>query len=97
VFQFDGVDTWKYHDITLMPLPQGSSFEPQDLKIDLDAAGPESECDQDDYWNAYAHSADDKYRPNTSLVDSTKDEPNSEDAYWAQYVTVQGPFFLPSI
>jgi hypothetical protein len=95
VFQFDGVDTWKYHDVTLMPLQQGSSFEPQDVKNDLDAAGPESECDQDDYWNAY--SADDKYRPNFSLVDSTKGEPNSEDAYWAQYVTVQGPFLFPSI
>ncbi|KAI0322709.1 hypothetical protein OF83DRAFT_1080114 [Amylostereum chailletii] len=87
VFEWDGVDSWKFHDANLMPFPTGYAE-------DESPQGPKtpSEGDDDDYWNSYGGPDEDA----DALVgrqpfNAAKDDVDtSEDAYWAQYAAVQG-------
>jgi hypothetical protein len=51
--------------------------------------------DDDDYWNAYGAGNDDSDTSDYSqdVLDAKKDDAKTEDAYWAQYSTVQGQSF----
>ncbi|KAJ8495850.1 hypothetical protein ONZ51_g1441 [Trametes cubensis] len=51
---------------------------------------PQDDSDDDDYWNAYGSTdiGDSLYGGSAPV--SAKDSASSEDAYWAQYASVQG-------
>jgi len=104
IFQWDAEDGWKYHDANLLPFPPGSQESLQDVLADavakssspvanlhpkLSLAGGEvSKNDDDDYWNAYGAQGDDDIHPEPETLPLTME--SSEDAYWAQYASVQG-------
>ncbi|KAH9849783.1 hypothetical protein C2E23DRAFT_736548 [Lenzites betulinus] len=51
---------------------------------------PQDDSDDDDYWNAYGSTdIGDSVYPSSAPM-SAKDTTSSEDAYWAQYASVQG-------
>ena len=100
VFEWDGKETWKYHDANVMPFPSGTHPSLGDapasiasIPISVSESGGEKQDkggdgDDDAYWNSYGVDDDDRAQlpPSTS-----KDEMDaSEDAYWAQYASVQG-------
>jgi hypothetical protein len=89
---------WLYHNVALMPFPADSdpSFERAYAIYAPDDFLPEpaynitvTEEDDDSYWDSYGGGDDDADR---APVSSNKFDPNpnSEDAYWAQYSAVQG-------
>lgn len=102
VFEWDGEESWKYHDSTVMPFPPGtrhflgnpaahsaSDFIPSpSVGGEQQIKGAISNSDDDDYWNLYGAEDD----SGTKLLPSTiKGEADvSEDAYWARYAAVQG-------
>ena len=104
VFEWDGEGSWKYHDANVMPFPPGTrpSFgdgpanDASHLVPILEFGGEkqnkdgDSDVNDDDdaYWNSYGVEKDDA----TQLLPSTSKEERdaSEDAYWAQYASVQG-------
>jgi hypothetical protein len=111
VFQWDGVDAWKYHDASTAPLPQ-SNFEspaaaisastaisvpvPQTSHTFEQRAHSEDEGD-DDYWNSYGAS-DDIDREHAGRQFASQDSSSvGEDAYWAQYGSVHGNLLLTSL
>ena len=105
VFEWDGEGSWKYHDSNVMPFPPATrptleeavpgspsvsipvpQFDGQ--KQDKGGKGEGDNDDDADYWNSYGAADDGGTLP---LQSSTKDETDaSEDAYWAQYASVQG-------
>jgi len=101
-FQWDGHDTWKYHDANLMPFPRGSRPSLMDtaptasIVQNADASQhPDSKhhtnSDNDDYWNSYGAQADgDEDLPKKSAAYHRENSEMGEDAYWAQYASVQG-------
>ena len=89
--------SWQYHNLAPMPFPKDShsalcdaiaihqsscDFLPDSLNVVVD--GNDNE---DSYWNSYSQKGDD---PPPALDSKPDQSLNSEDAYWAQYATVQG-------
>lgn len=105
LFHWDTTQAWKYHDLRLMPFPSSSSPTLQESRNSASRAGPPlhssldlvPEADQidsnsdDSYWDSYGAAGHDLPSPsrNASMPD-----PVGEDAYWAQYASVQGCYFL---
>ncbi|KAF8642411.1 hypothetical protein AX16_009676 [Volvariella volvacea WC 439] len=91
VFYWQPDAGWKYHNIALMPFPPSSYssllFRPIGSH-DSAIARDHDDNDDDAYWNSYSHSDSFADPPH----EHTKDDAHlsSEDAYWAQYATVQG-------
>lgn len=103
-----GEDGWKYHDTNVMPFPPGSLPSLQDVLTEASAktfgdSSPlqqpsygnlfgvieEEASDDDSYWNAYGAHDDGE----TPIIHEPKPvAANGEDAYWAQYASVQGQF-----
>jgi len=99
VFLLDKISGhWLYHNVALMPFPANSysSFDDAINAYSHEDFLPEQahdflvkeENDDDDYWNAYGAGDDDCRR--SSSANYLNADPNSEDAYWAQYSAVQG-------
>jgi len=98
VFLWDS-NQWLYHNLALMPFPPKSYSTFNDA---LDAYTSDDflheqsypvTANGDSYWNSYGNDSD---QPSISAnpLDAI---PSSEDAYWAQYATVQGlPLLLLS-
>ncbi|KAJ3988628.1 hypothetical protein F5890DRAFT_1583337 [Lentinula detonsa] len=93
VFLWDPVDSaWKYHNLASMPFPVGATLKVADAveqqespSLEIQVKGDE---DDDDYWNSYGSDDAKEHIPrNKSNGDLTI---GSEDAYWAQYASVQG-------
>ncbi|KAL7285296.1 hypothetical protein ACG7TL_000391 [Trametes sanguinea] len=51
---------------------------------------PQDDSDDDDYWNAYGSTDIGDSHYSSAAQASAKDAASSEDAYWAQYASVQG-------
>ncbi|KAG0708891.1 hypothetical protein DFH29DRAFT_870512 [Suillus ampliporus] len=100
LFEWDDQDGWKYHDSQLMPFPSTSRSTLQRANVESSAAGevlrrPSAAVfavatdpdDEDHYWNAYgaplSHSI-------SALAPRGGTTDGGEDAYWAQYSSVQG-------
>jgi hypothetical protein len=103
VFEWDGEESWKYHDSTLMPFPPGTrpSLDDPAAHAALDSIpspsfggeqrvkGATGDGDEDDdYWNSYGVEDDSGLKPLPSTGKGEADV--SEDAYWARYAAVQG-------
>ncbi|KAI0669923.1 hypothetical protein C8Q78DRAFT_976572 [Trametes maxima] len=81
-------------DVLVPPMPENPvsmptlSAAPYTRSYDHEL--PQDDSDDDDYWNAYGSTdiGDSTYGSGAPL--SSKDDPASEDAYWAQYASVQG-------
>jgi hypothetical protein len=103
VFEWDGQDSWKYHDSNVMPFPPGIHPSLTDAVAtattisasessgeNRDKGGhDDDDSDDNDYWNSYG--TEDKgmqFPPPTTKGESDP----SEDAYWARYASVQGMF-----
>ncbi|THH15983.1 hypothetical protein EW146_g4589 [Bondarzewia mesenterica] len=105
VFQWDPSDSnWKYHDANLMPFPptshvsldealapQGSPDARSHHNPNLEE-GMHSESDDDDYWNSYGgHDDQGEPEPHERRAAYSKSGSEAgEEAYWAQYASVQG-------
>ncbi|KAH7880706.1 hypothetical protein F5879DRAFT_904796 [Lentinula edodes] len=90
VFLWDPVDSsWKYHNIASMPFPISATLnvtdavEQQTPSLAIQVKGDED----DDYWNSYGSDVTKEHIPRNK---SNGDISGSEDAYWAQYASVQG-------
>jgi len=90
-----GTEGWQYHNVALMPFPANSYASLTDA-MTLSSAHdflPEQHAtinvaDDDDrpYWDSYGQG-----EPSDSISGASLDpDPSSEDAYWAQYSSVQG-------
>jgi hypothetical protein len=105
VFEWDGQDSWKYHDSNVMPFPPRTHPDLSDAiaaaatvpapELSGEKKGKNEEGDGDgddnDYWNSYGREDSDlQLLPSTS----TDETDASEDVYWAQYASVQG---MPSV
>ncbi|KAH8988834.1 hypothetical protein EDB92DRAFT_2089513 [Lactarius akahatsu] len=102
VFEWDGEESWKYHDSNVMPFPPGTHQSLSDAVAGADtitipvpeSKGPKSgnggddTDDDDDYWNSYG--AEDAYSMQPSPSVGRDEVDASEDAYWARYASVQG-------
>jgi hypothetical protein len=103
VFEWDGEESWKYHDSTVMPFPPGtrpflddpaaraasdSVSSPTSGVERVKGATSDGEDDDDDYWNSYGAEDDSGIKLSSSTSKGEADV--SEDAYWAQYAAVQG-------
>ncbi|KAF8973952.1 hypothetical protein BDZ97DRAFT_1912399 [Flammula alnicola] len=97
VFLWDNNSGWQYHNVALMPFPANSyptfdrayaAYAPDDFLPEPSYNVSVTDEDDDSYWNAYG-GGDDSEHPSIS-DDALAANPNSEDAYWAQYSTVQG-------
>ena len=109
VFEWDGQESWKYHDSNVMPFPPGTHHSLSDAVANAatitipvpELKGPTPETrgngdggndtdDDSDYWNSYGAEDTCSMQPSPSM--GRDDVDASEDAYWAQYATVQGVF-----
>lgn len=110
VFEWDGQESWKYHDSNVMPFPPGTHDSLSDAVASAttitipvpELKGPQTESrgnggggdddtdDDDNYWNSYGAENTGSVRPSPSMGRDEADA--SEDAYWAQYASVQGVF-----
>ncbi|KAI9445167.1 hypothetical protein H4582DRAFT_1871148 [Lactarius indigo] len=102
VFEWDGQESWKYHDSNVMPFPPGTHQSLSDAVAGADTITipvPESKApksgnggddtdDDDDYWNSYGAEDACSMQPSPSVGRDEVDA--SEDAYWARYASVQG-------
>ncbi|TBU48361.1 hypothetical protein BD309DRAFT_987411 [Dichomitus squalens] len=70
--------------VSVQPLSRSSY--PQTFHVD----DLQDDSDDDDYWNAYGSTDIGDSRFGQSTPGSAKDVMSSEDAYWAQYASVQG-------
>lgn len=109
LFHWDDIHGWRYHDLRLMPFPSSSFSTPQEslasnsacgagpprpLSLDLIAEADRISSDGDDsYWDAYGATGHDLTSHSPSRSDSQSDVAEGEDAYWAQYASVQGCYF----
>ena len=106
LFHWDETDGWKYHDLRLMPFPNPSYSTPHEsLQVGSNSAcnaadpsrhsSPEvdhiNSADDDAYWDAYGAVGYDL--TSSVLPQSGTDAVKGEDAYWAQYASVQGCYF----
>jgi hypothetical protein len=97
VFQWDPADNaWKFHNAALMPFPPSTTMDIPASHPDFipepsfeDSRGvDDGEQEGDSYWDAYGRDDDnDEAAPSQTEAEVPG---NSEDAYWAQYSTVQG-------
>lgn len=115
VFQWDGHDSWRYHDANIMPFPPNGhaslkealakvDAEPYDAEVEIDdqpcQSGPSVGVsdDDDDYWNSYGGAEDDddtSHKAHSRDVASKEgSDAGGEDAYWAQYASVHGPYVI---
>jgi len=105
IFEWDGQENWRYHDSNVMPFPPGTHQSLGDAVADvatvtIPVPGPNSgnrgsgdgddTDDDDDYWNSYGAENVSGLQPSPSMGEVDVDA--SEDAYWAQYASVQGVF-----
>jgi hypothetical protein len=102
VFEWDGEESWKYHDSTLMPFPPGTrpfledpaaraasdSIPSPSFGGEKQVKGATGDGDDDDYWNSYGAEDDSGIKLLPSISKGEADV--SEDAYWARYAAVQG-------
>lgn len=98
LFLWDNTCGWQYHNVALMPFPADSysSFEQALSAYSAEDFLPEpsysveitAEEDDDSYWNSYGGSDDSEHLP--VAANGLEQNLNSEDAYWAQYASVQG-------
>jgi hypothetical protein len=98
VFEWDGQDSWKYHDSNVMPFPPSTHLTLSDAAatipvIELSgenqdkSRNDDGDSDDGDYWNSYGT----EDRGMQLLPSTSKGETDaSEDAYWARYASVQG-------
>ena len=107
LFHWDDIHGWEYHDLRLMPFPSPSFSTPQESLASSSAcgAGPPrlsspdliaeadhiNSGDHDAYWDAYGAAGHDLTSP--LPPQSGTDAVEGEDAYWAQYASVQGCYF----
>lgn len=95
--------SWRYHNLTLMPFPPTShsslsdalaAFSPEDFQdsYSITLNNVQDDDDDDDYWNAYGQGDDPNAAKPYPAASATS--LNSEDAYWAQYSSIQGPSIL---
>ena len=90
---------WQYHNVALMPFPANSyasltdamaPYSPDDFLPEQHPTNANDVADNDSddpsYWDSYGQSEISRHVSRTSL----DPHPGSEDAYWAQYSTVQG-------
>ena len=90
LFHWDDSHGWTYHDLHLMPFPSSSHSTPQESLANADRV---NSADDDSYWDAYGtteHDLSSALSPQTGT-----DVVQGEDAYWAQYASVQGRYFYP--
>lgn len=104
VFQWDfSTESWKYHDLKTMPFPERAKTSPQEVSpfstqvmstptLVTGGGSPASEGGDDAYWNAYGCDE----QPYGRDLSASINEPGSEDAYWAQYSSVQGWSLSPA-
>ncbi|KAF9229316.1 hypothetical protein BS17DRAFT_722937 [Gyrodon lividus] len=106
LFQWDDIDGWQYHDLRLMPFPALSSLTLQEavssnsipeaelerppLSYFVAGADHDNNIDDNSYWDAYSTAGDGLSSPLPPRSASASDSIEGEDAYWAQYATVQG-------
>lgn len=106
LFHWDDIHGWKYHDLRLMPFPSSSSSTPQESPASNSACGAGSprlpsldlvaEADHissgsdDSYWDAYEAAGHDLTSALPPRSELKPDAVEGEDAYWAQYASVQG-------
>lgn len=96
LFEWDDEDGWKYHDSQLMPFPSTSRsvLEPASSTVELERRPAVTRGfldDEDHYWNAYSAPLIESISalaPRSAFKDGFAD--GTEDAYWAQYSSVQG-------
>lgn len=98
LFEWDDEDGWKYHDSQLMPFPytSRSALHPPTTAAEYARERYPSVArghldDEDRYWNAYNapfYESNFALAPRSTLRESSAD--GTEDAYWAQYSSVQG-------
>ena len=102
VFEWDGQDSWKYHDSNVMPFPPGTHPSLDDaISAAVTASSPElsrikqeksenddGESNDNDYWNSYGTEDGRGMQLQSSMSKGETDA--SEDAYWARYTSVQG-------
>ncbi|KIK43535.1 hypothetical protein CY34DRAFT_23487 [Suillus luteus UH-Slu-Lm8-n1] len=98
LFEWDDEDGWKYHDSQLMPFPSTSRSALQTPTTAAEFARERypsvarSFLDEEDrYWNAYNapfHESFSALAPRSTFREGSAD--GAEDAYWAQYSSVQG-------
>jgi hypothetical protein len=106
VFEWDGEESWKYHDSTMMPFPPGTRpflDDPAALAAsdyipsssfggEQQVKGATGDGSDDEYWNSYG--AEDDSGTKLLLSTSKGEADVSEDAYWARYSAVQGMLFV---
>jgi hypothetical protein len=106
VFQWDGSDAWKYHDMSIASLPPSDFGTPSEAMAAATAAvsastplpspspfdrrGPSDGGDNDDYWDSYGGGDEDHDREHARPTFSRDGSTQGEDAYWAQYNSVHG-------
>jgi len=111
LFLWDVIHGWRYHDLRLMPFPSPSFSNPEELLASSSACGAGSprrsssvdlvaeadhinSGDDDSYWDAYGTAGHDLASP--LPPQNSSDAVEGEDAYWAQYASVQGYYFRPN-
>ena len=97
IFLWNIIQGWQYHNVALMPFPANSypSLTDAIALYSPDDFLPEQQhptanvTDNDDlsYWDSYGRRQVSDHIARTGM----NPESSSEDAYWAQYSTVQGP------
>ncbi|KAI9572945.1 hypothetical protein HD554DRAFT_2202761 [Boletus coccyginus] len=105
LFHWDDIHGWKYHDLRLMPFPSLSFSNPEESLASRSArragsprpswsvgliaeADHINSGDDDSYWDAYGTAGCDLTSP--LPPQNSSDVVEGEDAYWAQYASVQG-------
>ncbi|KAF8560377.1 hypothetical protein OG21DRAFT_1480196 [Imleria badia] len=102
LFHWDNIHGWRFHDLCLMPFPSSSYSTPQKplatgvspSRLSSLEADPINSGDDDSYWDAYGAAGHDLTSP--LPPQSGTDVIEGEDAYWAQYASVQGYYFHPN-
>ena len=106
VFEWDGEESWRYHDSTVMPFPPGTrpsldypaaraisvSNSTSQLGGGKQVKDGNGDDNDDEYWNSYGAEDDSGTKRLSSTSKSEVDV--SEDAYWARYAAVQGMVFV---
>ncbi|KAG6381195.1 hypothetical protein JVT61DRAFT_5598 [Boletus reticuloceps] len=98
LFHWDSTHGWKYHDLRLMPFPSpsfltpeeslaSSGTDPRSSTLDLVSEADNVNSEEESYWDAYGAAGHDLTSP---LPPQGTEAVEGEDAYWAQYASVQG-------
>jgi hypothetical protein len=109
VFEWDGEESWRYHDSTVMPFPAGTrpslgdpasrttsvSNSTSQLGGEKQVKDGDGDDDDDEYWNSYG--AEDGSGTKRLSSTSKSEVDVSEDAYWARYAAVQGMVYVASL